>query len=133
MNIEPIKLICQRFRIVLENAQDKPEYLLEFPRGWCGYVSRALGVYLLKSGYQGVNYVLGYKGGRSHAWLEFNGLIIDITADQFDDCNVIVFVVKKSTYHENFSNIEKRLISPRDADEYPESWILKKVTENVIK
>jgi hypothetical protein len=37
------------------------------------------------NGQEGFVYVCGMRDGRSHAWLEREGLIVDITGDQFPD------------------------------------------------
>lgn len=37
----------------------------------------------------------------SHAWLQLNGVIVDITADQFPDFNAKVIVTTKSDWHES--------------------------------
>lgn len=61
-----------------------PAHLQSFPRGCCGVVSELLGDYLnAQLGLQ-VEYVCGEQDGGSHAWLELNGVVIDITGDQFD-------------------------------------------------
>lgn len=60
----------------------------QFPRGCCGDTSRTLATYI----YDDLGFIFGYATGRnggnssgigSHAWLELDDLVIDITAVQF--------------------------------------------------
>ncbi len=41
--------------------------------------------------------------GKSHGWLKQNELIIDITADQFEDNNESVIVTINSKWHSEFN------------------------------
>jgi len=58
-----------------------------FPNGWCGYASGYLQKYLYDNGietyYAGGTYGYGWEG-ESHTWLETeDGIVIDITGDQY--------------------------------------------------
>ena len=121
--------ICQHFRSVLEHANNPPDYMKPFPVGWCGATSRALGGYLLSIGIRPIERVCGYKAALSHAWLEYENYIIDITADQFDDCDERVFVTTNRSYHNTFSNVKKRQICLEDMNPYPEIWIVRVATQ----
>jgi hypothetical protein len=57
--------------------------LREFPAGSCSDASLLLAQFLEDSGFQGATYVAGLRDRYSHAWLELEDLIIDITVDQF--------------------------------------------------
>ena len=46
--------------------------------------------------------MLGLRDGCSHAWIQREGLIIDITADQFDDVTEPVIVSDSSPWHDSF-------------------------------
>lgn len=83
-----------------------------FPRGSCGDVAPLLGTYLKDVGAGAFQYVLGARGeGRfreTHAWLEGDRLIIDITADQFDDApRERVIVTTRSPWHNSFEREAK--------------------------
>jgi hypothetical protein len=69
-------------------------YASPFPTGWCQDTSRVLGNLLQNLGEDGFKLVVGKRelvidtaSGRSseptHVWLERDGVIVDITADQF--------------------------------------------------
>jgi hypothetical protein len=93
-----------------------------FPAGCCGIVSEVLAEAIRRQfGISGV-YVCGtrYDDGRhnSHAWLEVDGLIIDITADQFDRPPVIVTTDR--TWHSTWPNQEHRGHVTPEAD--PRWW-----------
>lgn len=97
---------AQIFRDALENCKSKLTHISfeNFPRGSCGDTSVLLGTYLSEKGLGDFNYISGGKKiGKwsSHAWLEQNGLIIDITADQFEDQDLKVIVVRNSNWHNN--------------------------------
>lgn len=76
-----------------------------FPRGSCGDTSILLGQYLYEQG-QGIwTYASGERVSddfQSHAWLEKDGLIVDITADQFDDIDEPVIVTHDGSWHKQF-------------------------------
>ncbi|MDD3663035.1 MAG: hypothetical protein PHT84_04155 [Candidatus Pacebacteria bacterium] len=84
--------IAARFRVAIEKALNTGEFLSdsvfrEFPSGCCGFTSDLLAKHLRESGvetqYISGNYKYGWTG-RSHAWLEtYDGVVIDITRDQF--------------------------------------------------
>jgi hypothetical protein len=89
-----------------------------FPHGSCGDASTLLGQYLFDQS-------LGlweYTGGErerdlhSHAWLECDGLIIDITADQFEDVDEPVIVTRDRSWHAQFVYSEAR--HPVQINEY---------------
>ncbi len=83
------------FRKAIDNAKDNKEknlFFRNFPAGQCGHASDMLAQYLIDNGISKIEYVNGTYYGKdsddsfdfqSHAWLVVNGLIIDITADQF--------------------------------------------------
>lgn len=76
----------------------------DFPHGSCGDASILLGEYLSGLGYGDWNYIPGtrIRDDFSHAWIEQNGVIVDITADQFDDVNEPVIVTRSRDWHGQF-------------------------------
>jgi hypothetical protein len=86
-----------------KNASDG--FLRRFPRGTCKAASMLLARYLNESGFGEAELVAnGDRGNEqaweTHAWLHLNGLLIDITADQFGEPPVIVTDV--SPFHDGF-------------------------------
>ena len=108
--VDQIKLHFQQTRHYLEELAKQPigNYLFErFPTGCCGNVSHILGCFLISQGYENVRYIAGERtvSGQyqTHAWLEWNSWIIDITADQFVDGLRAVFVETDSEFHRSFT------------------------------
>jgi hypothetical protein len=82
----------------------------DFPYGCCDDASQLLAAFLSDNGYKESKKVTGIhreNNGelKSHVWLSYSGLIIDITADQFPNYNnSSVIVVLESSFHESFEN-----------------------------
>ena len=89
----------QTFRRAIDRAGQEPWRAkhIEFPRGACGHAAELLAFYLRKRLAITPEYVSQSSWERSiggwtgcHAWLEWHGLIIDISGDQFGWPPVIV-------------------------------------------
>ena len=82
-----IRDLAKRLRAAIEACDLKtlPITFHEFPRGSCGDATLILAKHLKDNGQKGFAYVCGMRDGHSHAWLERDGLIVDITGDQFAD------------------------------------------------
>ncbi|MGD8190199.1 hypothetical protein ACQCN2_09470 [Brevibacillus ginsengisoli] len=85
-----------------------------FPRGCCGDTSDLFAKFLSSHGIS-TYYVWGLKSEQSHAWLEYEDIIIDLTADQFDEIQDEVIVTTERSWHNQFVVQNKRLC---DFDEY---------------
>jgi hypothetical protein len=93
------------FRAAIDAAGLRPwvDQGLAFPRGACGHAAELLGRYLIQKFDIAPEYVNQWAhddiGGwsDSHAWLEWNGITIDITGDQFGWNPVIV--TRAPTFH----------------------------------
>ena len=134
MQLQFLKRECIKIRKLLEKASNEKaaDYFLDsFPRGKCGLTCRVLGPWLISMfpDYR-FEYVCGFRGEQSHAWIEARGLIIDITADQFDDISDKVIVGYDHKIHDTFENKTYRPLSMEDIKEYPESRIFIYLTNN---
>jgi len=97
-----IKELATKFRSAIEKADrvKLPEQFEAFPRGCCWDVAMLLSHFLQRHGYgpfdliTGERKSLGETTWQSHAWLEKNDLIVDITADQFGGFPAPVIVSK---------------------------------------
>jgi len=112
MNQDAYKQIfyqCEKFRSAIEVNKEKLgiEWFSRFPRGCCGDTSLILAKYLDEKRFGVAYYVPGMLGPQSHGWLELDGWIIDITADQFDSIEDKILVVQKSYLHEKFKYVKK--------------------------
>jgi hypothetical protein len=102
------------FRSAIEKIKEKLSITFtNFPRGSCGYTTILLGTYLLEKKlghfyYTQGDYYKSHNEWSSHAWLQQGDLIVDITADQFEEINQKVIVTKISGWHQNLNgNIQR--------------------------
>lgn len=124
MDTDALTRIARCARVTLErHARTGTDFTFQnFPRGTCGPTSEILGRYLIGAGcpQDQVRYVCGMKGGKSHAWLQVNGVIVDITADQFGEPPVII--ARNSPWHATFRIEETHApVMPHHWPLYPQS------------
>lgn len=69
----------------------------------------------------------------SHAWIEYQNIIMDITADQFDGCkdSVIVKDRRESSFHQKFRVMFRHPCSDKDVQYEEESMIWKQLCETI--
>ena len=103
-SVKHLLKLASVFRKAIEACKKTslPETFLNFPKGACGDATLLLGRFLIEHNYEPFMYMLGERGTSSHAWLQRGELIIDITADQFDDCNCAIVVSEQSEWHLQF-------------------------------
>lgn len=105
---EEAKAVAQRFRFALEQGSLTYDQLSGFPGGTCGLVSRMLGEYMCDQGLGLWYYRSGVRNPgdddreATHAWIEKDGVIADITADQDRFGREPVIVTRDSTWYEQF-------------------------------
>ncbi|KEO84103.1 hypothetical protein EL26_06465 [Tumebacillus flagellatus] len=126
--MELVKL-ASRFRRMMQKCDPSgiPQIpaLANFPRGTCGDSSDLLAKYLIDHGFANVSYVYGMNGRQSHAWIECDGWIVDITADQFSEIDFPVIVTKNRGFHDRFKGQKK---SSGDFERYDE-WTVARLRE----
>lgn len=104
-----IRLRARAFReAIIKAGQGVLLTLDNFPAGSCGDASILLATYLEELGYGRFDYVCGSRNGHSHAWLAKDGLIVDITADQFPEIKEMVFVGNEHHWHGEFCEDPER-------------------------
>lgn len=100
-----IKELATQFRNALEqlepNEYPNSSWFAVYPRGCCGDTSDLLAKYLSCKGIK-AEYVWGMNDEMSHGWLEYEGYIIDITVDQFDNVHEKILITKDKTWHSRF-------------------------------
>lgn len=120
-----IKTIAAAVRHAIENCSRDELPWPAFPRGACGDTCNVLAQVLHDEGFEGAEYICGNKyssdgSPSSHAWLRFNGLIVDITADQFPEVADKVIVTSASKWHKNWEEDRPTLAAlqyyPADAN-----------------
>ncbi len=103
-NINELHKLAVIFRRAIIQCEPTKLYitLQNFPRGACGDAALLLAKYLENNGYGQFDYVLGNRDGHRHAWIQQKDLIIDITADQFEDQDCSVIVSYNHMWHSSF-------------------------------
>lgn len=98
---EAVRDAATRFRAALEQGGLRLPSLADFPKGSCGDASELLGQYLSDSELGTWDYRSGMQldPALSHAWVERDGLIVDIMADQFPDVSEPVLLTTDGTWH----------------------------------
>jgi hypothetical protein len=98
-----------KFRTAIINCDPNilPVNLRNFPAGACGDASLLLGEYLKLKGFSPLEYVVGFRGEQSHAWLELGGILIDITADQFESIEEAVIVTNDKSWYKQFKQFSR--------------------------
>ncbi len=100
--LQCIRDVAQRFRAALEQAGPfSLAGLRQFPAGACGDTCRLLAEYMHRSGLGEFAIVTGWRRPQmiTHAWLTRDGVIVDITADQFAEVDDAVIVGRTSPWH----------------------------------
>ncbi len=110
--------LATEFRRAIQQSDNIPEVLRSrfqrFPKDMCEFASNLLGRYLTGEGFENVRYVCGSRHLREryndqrHAWVEAQGFIIDITADQFPDGIGPIVVTDDRSWHSRFRIFESR-------------------------
>ncbi len=72
--------------------------MARIPREECAYVRYLVEALGFDAQYVGAD----RSDGRTHAWVTVNGIIVDITADQFDEEPVIV--TRQSAWHDQWNS-----------------------------
>jgi hypothetical protein len=114
--IATLRTLATRFRHAIratDPSEVDPEVrfiVAAFPKGVCGAVCFLLGHYLRENGFPGAEYVNGIRraDGESHAWIETDGIIVDITSDQFAEIADEVVVTRDTTWHREFCDLPGR-------------------------
>ena len=120
MCIEKVLRRSLEFREAIERSDKSklPVSFSNFPRGSCGDAVPLLARYLESCGLGSWLYVSGVRSGElgdgsffSHAWIRNEELVVDITADQFEDFFEKVFVASSSEWHASFKITDEHVAS----------------------
>ncbi len=128
-----IKELAVRFRetILKCDTLELPLSLADFPTGSCADASMLLGTYFKDNSINGFILIKGKRGEGSsletHHWLEKDDMVVDITADQFEDINEEIIITNiNSNWHDTFDKeilqeADYRMIDARDVKEHLEA------------
>jgi hypothetical protein len=123
MDIARLHREACRVREAIEQVPvaERPIAFSSFPAGSCGDTCLILGTYFQDvCGFPVFQYVCGERGSQSdnswttHAWLQRDTLIVDITADQFSDAPHPIIVEENSSWHQQF---ETEVLHPANLEE----------------
>lgn len=99
------------FRAAIHEGQaandDGLSYMGRFPSNCCDHASHFLFLWLFDQGHRDFIWVTAKVGEQSHVWLELNGVIIDIAADQFPGIRQPVVVARFSEWHSGLTIKER--------------------------
>jgi hypothetical protein len=108
--VRSLRQHATRFRQAVERSKftEKTPNLQRFPAGCCDHVSLMLGIYLLRILELGEFTMVRAERsvGSRHCWLEKDGILIDLTADQFDEGLPGIIVNTKSPWHDSLKRID---------------------------
>lgn len=123
-DINKLKALATVFRTAIEKCDFKSLTVefCDFPFGSCGDTTLLLAKYLEQNNCGKFNYMLGERSGKAHAWLQQRNVIIDITADQFDDNSKAVIVTTDHHWHLSFNGEAQNIA---DFEIYDENTVQK--------
>ena len=128
LDILYLKELSLQFRnaIISYGIKKLPISFHEFPLGSCGDVSLILGKYFDEMGLGQFDYVCGEIDGKTHAWLEKDGIIVDITADQFNEiADEIIVTTNNDYFYKRFKeNLRHKYIQSFGNDDFVDMELL---------
>jgi hypothetical protein len=142
---DKIRELAKKFResILKCEKSELPLSLSNFPTGSCSDASMLLGTYFKNNDINGFIQIKGKRGEvdsfETHYWLEKDGILVDITADQFAGINEAVIVTgSNSKWHGTFNReilqeADYRMISARDVRNHFEAVYSYIIEENNSK
>lgn len=109
--LNELKELASAFRTALESADRSrlPVTLQTFPHGACGDAALLLAKLLEDHGYGQFDYVGGRRADGWHYWLQRGSLVVDITADQFDEVGESVIVRDGSPWHSALNGVAENV------------------------
>jgi hypothetical protein len=136
MTEEQILVFALPFRRAIQSMSieefPNSNFFLNFPRGCCGDTSHLFAKFLSKRGIS-TKYVWGINSNDfSHAWLEYDDIIIDLTADQFQEINEEVVITRNRKWYEQFV-IQGKYISDFEKFNDYNARRLGAIYKNIIK
>lgn len=113
LSLKNLSAVVSGCRRGLESLADTPDSLLSgFPSSTCGDASQIVGRILIELFSCRAKYVCGrthpaYNEDQTHAWIEVDRFLIDVTHDQFKETGLSGWVFERQTaWHLGFQNQE---------------------------
>jgi hypothetical protein len=126
---------ASKFRKAIDECDKSllPSPFNNIPSGCCKEASFILANYLKEKGFGNFDYISGIRMNRTHGWLLQDEIIIDITADQFEDNNENVIVSVNSKWHKEFNGVNQNIADLNTYDEKSRSILLSAYNEILKK
>ncbi|MDH3976436.1 MAG: hypothetical protein OEV42_19400 [Deltaproteobacteria bacterium] len=133
--LEQIRLLATKFHnaILKFDPNDRLCSFRDFPVGSCCDATDLLGTYFLEKGLGSFDFVKGNRGEKgnleTHAWLQKEDIIVDITAYQFPEIDKEVIVTTDSQWYSSaFQIVERRTAGCSYYQKHNDIW--QTMTEN---
>lgn len=116
--LEKFSAICRKSLVALK-PQQRGIGIRHFPHGTCGVVTEMTGRLLYEMTGERGAHVCGtchpdLGALQSHAWLEVQGFIVDLTHDQFEGTGLDGWVTQSSAWHTKFEReVHPLRLAPR--------------------
>ncbi len=134
-DIDTIWKLVLKFRLAIENLTEndygESSWFSQFPKGCCGDTCELLSKYLFENGIE-AEFVNGVNDFQWHAWLEYKGYIIDITADQFPEISDKVVIRLDKKWYSRFKR-QTREYKDFEADDKLNVVRLGQLYKNIIE
>lgn len=136
MTKEKLFAECLKVRKAFEDAAKcnilSDQMFYRFPHGACLTSTIVLAQYLLRfDDKNAFSIVRGWNQNTSHAWLEYNEYIIDITADQFPEIDEPVYITADKKFHSQFRYQRETVKFSEYALTYDERVLFHFVRDNI--
>jgi hypothetical protein len=118
--IENLVIIATDFRNAFEasDLSQAPGFLPHFPEGCCSWTTWMIGHFLKFEMCQPAEEInaerVSPSGTFQHAWLSTDGIIIDITSDEFEDSEARIIFSRDSEWHRSWSIVQVREVQRID-------------------
>jgi hypothetical protein len=103
LDMASIQHYCINIRNAILFIKDKSAQFRDFPKGCCRDITLISSLYLEENGCSGITYCSREFTSllSSHAWLEYKGFIVDLTADQFNNefPGILIIPVNEAGLH----------------------------------
>jgi hypothetical protein len=109
LDVDQLRREATRVRRAVE-AVERPEHsagnLAQFPKECCDHATKLLALHLSRLGLDNLQKAKGQQGAwpdaKYHVWLHWQGVTLDITADQFGEGQPDIVVIRQSPWHDRW-------------------------------
>jgi len=112
-DLKLIKKIAIKTNNTLLKIKNKNFLFQDYPKGSCRFSADLLAIVYTNFNFNNIKIVYNGRNSnkQSHAWLEIESMIIDITCSQFTEWNDI-FIGKSTKWHQSFKKTKRINVNP---------------------